>query len=160
METEYDKQQDRRLDDLERQNKTQSEQIEQNLLQIQELRDYIGKCFSKVYEALLPEQWRAPVQRYIIRPIVLLFSIIIAVFGAWDFGVWYLDRLELSFMVKRYLRVAEEIYEKENNADVALLFIQKAMDLDSDNPEGCFLKAYMQGMAATRHLLNLDRPLT
>jgi tetratricopeptide (TPR) repeat protein len=63
-------------------------------------------------------------------------------------------------MVKRYLRVAEEIYEKENNADVALLFIQKAMDLDSDNPEGCFLKAYMQGMAATRHLLNLDRPLT
>jgi len=70
----------------------------------------------------------------------------------------YLEKQKLHKMADQYAYVATELYEKENNPEVALPFIEKAISIYKDSPEYLFQRAYMQGMAATRELLNLKRP--
>ena len=49
---------------------------------------------------------------------------------------------------------------KENNPEVALSFIDKAIKLEEDNADYWYTQAYIEGMGVVRNLMNLDRPLT
>lgn len=82
-----------------------------------------------------------------------------AVLGMWDVLNWYGDRLYIGWMAKREFTVGREMYEKENNPEVALSFIDRAIELRPNESEYRYWRAYMQGMSAVRTLLNLDRPM-
>lgn len=78
--------------------------------------------------------------------------------GIWEISLYLHERWEIREMAAEYAQIAENIYYEENNPEVALTFLDKAVDLRGNNANYRFLKAYIEGMAAVRLLLNLDRP--
>lgn len=75
-----------------------------------------------------------------------------------EMGSWYYEKLQIAKMADRYAAVSRELYEKENNPEVALEFLSRAIELDDGNFEHRFQEAYIKGAGAVRLLLNLDRP--
>ncbi len=75
-----------------------------------------------------------------------------------EMGAWYYEKLQIAKMADRYAAVSRELYEKENNPEVALELLSRAIDLDDGNFEYRFQEAYIKGAGAVRLLLNLDRP--
>lgn len=98
--------------------------------------------------------------KYVVTPLVKTIALIAFIGGLWDVIAWVMARYEIKVMADRYARVAEDVYYGENNPDVAAAFLDKAIDLRDGDADYRFLRAYMQGMAVTRRLLNLDRPLS
>jgi len=98
--------------------------------------------------------------KYVVSPLVKTIALIAFIGGLWDAIAWVMARYEIKVMADRYARVAEDVYYNENNPDVAAAFLDKAIDLRDGDADYRFLRAYMQGMAVTRRLLNLDRPLS
>lgn len=76
-----------------------------------------------------------------------------------EMGSWYYEKLQIAQMADRYAAVSRELYEKENNPEVALELLSRAIELDDGNFEYRFQEAYIKGAGAVRLLLNLDRPL-
>ena len=70
---------------------------------------------------------------------------------------WYIDVLQRREMARKYSVVATEMYENENNPDVAQQMLENALALD-DSFETRYRIAYIKGMKAVQLLLNLDRP--
>jgi tetratricopeptide (TPR) repeat protein len=81
-------------------------------------------------------------------------------FGAWEFLGWVYERYEIDKISDRYAKVADEIYYKENNPDVALIFINKAIEFNDSNSNHQLQKAYIEGLSTVKKLMNLDRPYT
>ena len=75
-----------------------------------------------------------------------------------EMGAWYYEQLQIAKMAERYFSVSRELYEKENNPDVALEMLSRAIELDDGSFEYRFQEAYIKGAGAVRVLLNLDRP--
>lgn len=98
--------------------------------------------------------------KYVVSPLIKTIALVAFVGGLWDLIAWLAARYEIKMMADRYARVAEDVYYNENNPDVAAAFLDKAIDLCDGDAGYRFLRAYMQGMAVTRRLLNLDRPLS
>ena len=98
--------------------------------------------------------------KYVVTPLVKAIALVAFIGGLWDVIAWVMARYEIKVMADRYARVAEDVYYAENNPDVAAAFLDKAIDLRDGDADYRFLRAYMQGMAVTRRLLNLDRPLS
>ena len=95
---------------------------------------------------------------------VKLFCIVLAAMvsamGLWDLALWSWNKRHMEKISRHYADVAHEMYYKENNIDSALWFINKAVELNGDDPEYRIQKAYISNMEAIRKLLNLDRPMT
>ena len=77
-----------------------------------------------------------------------------------EMGAWYYEKVQIAKMADRYALVAMEMYERENNPEVAMELIQKAIELDDSNFEYRFSSAYINGIKNIRLLLNLDRPFS
>lgn len=90
---------------------------------------------------------------------LLVTAVLGALIPLWEVVLYFSQRWEARSFASHYAGIADEIYHRENNPTVALSLIERAIALDSANPRLQAAKAYMDGMAAVRELLNLDRPL-
>ena len=145
MVTEHDKKQDVRIT-------ANEEAIRRQTEYLREIRNHF-----------VPEAEEARLKRFVravVVPIVKMIAVVAFIGGMWDVVVWLENKYVIRTMSHRYADVARGIYYGENNPEVAGQFLDKAIELNDGNPEYRFLRAYMQGMAATRKLLNLDRPFT
>jgi len=107
-------------------------------------------------ETVQEKRWK----KYIAVLAAKICLVITGILAVWDVGTWYVNHLQVKRMASRYATVASEIYYQENNPQVALSFIDRAIELDDKNAEFRYMQAYINGMAAVRQLLNLDRPYT
>lgn len=96
--------------------------------------------------------------KYVVTPLVKVIALVAFIGGLWDVIAWVIARYEVKVMADRYVEVAKDLYYKENNPEVAMPFLDKAIELRDGDAEYRFQRAYIEGMAATRLLLNLDRP--
>jgi tetratricopeptide (TPR) repeat protein len=87
-------------------------------------------------------------------------AVVMALLGAAEFLDHLYEYYEVRHLAARYGDVAEQIYYDENNPEVALTLIDKAIQLDPNSGRQRMLQAYIQGMAAVRELINLQRPYT
>lgn len=145
MKSEYDELQDKRIS-------INAENIRLQTEYLRELRDH----FMPLEEELRFKRLR----KFIVFPVLKLVGAFVFICGLWDFMGWYIDRMEISRMARRSASIAQKLYYQENNPEVATEFLDKAIELEDDNPDFRFLRAYMQGMSATRTLSNLKRPYT
>ncbi len=90
---------------------------------------------------------------------LLVATVLGALIPLWEVVLYVTQRWEARALAGQYAGVADEIYHRENNPTVAQSLIERAIALDPGNPRLQTSKAYMDGMAAVRELLNLDRPL-
>lgn len=145
--------QDERDVEQDRQIAANSAAIELMTKYLQDLRDHFEPILGMVDK--VPRKWKR-----LVRVSKIFVTIGVAGMAAAKFGVWYLQKQKLHRMADRYAQVAKTLYYSENNPDVALPFVDKALSIESESPEYIFLRAYMQGMSATRNLLNLGRPFS
>lgn len=137
----------------------QDRKIAQNAKSIRELVSYL----REIRDHFLPQQEEKRfklLRKAVVGPVLKIFACFVFICGIWDFMGWYIDRIEMKLMASRYAEIAEEMYYNENNPEVALSFLDKAIELQDGDPDYRFLNAYINGMAATRKLQNLDRPLS
>jgi len=80
-----------------------------------------------------------------------------AILGGVEAVGFMVELYETRAMAAEYATVAEEVYHVENNPEVAMNFMDMAIELD-DSPEYRTNKAYYQSMQVVRELVNLDRP--
>ena len=120
---------------------------------LREIRDHFEPISAFVEK--VPPKWKASMR--LLRAIIGFGAVAAVLLKG---GVWYYQKQVIHEMAERYIRVASDLYYGENNADVAMPFVDKALALEDGNPDYIFFKAYMKGMAATAKLLNLDRPFT
>ncbi len=93
----------------------------------------------------------------------LLSGATVVIGTAWsliEFGAWYWGQIQIEKMAERYAEVAYEMFDRENNPDVALNMLDKALELEPDSFEYRYRHAYITGGKSARTLLNLDRPFT
>ena len=144
MATNYDKEQDRRI-------AANTEAIARLVRYIREIRDHFEPIYGLAEK--VPEKWTAFVIKLrTFAKLSVLFVILVKV------GGWYMNKRHLHSMADRYAEVARQLYYSENNPEVALPFVDKAIDIEKESPEYIFFRAYIKGMSATRDLLNLGRP--
>ncbi len=149
MVTEHDKTQDDRI-------AANAEAIRSNAEAIRKQTEYL----HEIRNHFIPEE-EARLKRfakYVIAPFLKLIAVVAFLGGVWDVFVWLIARRDVGVMADRYVAVAKDVYHNENNPEVAIQFLDKAIELRGDDAEYRFLRAYIDGMAATRLLLNLDRP--
>lgn len=96
--------------------------------------------------------------KYVVTPLIKAIALVAFIGGLWDVIAWVMARYEVKVMADRYVSVAKDVYYNENNPEVAIPFLDKAIELRDGDAEYRFQRAYIEGMAATRLLLNLDRP--
>ena len=145
MSTQYDKEQDKRI-------AANSEAIERLAEYMHQIRNFHMPWAESPFQTKLRKRLVKPILK-ITAGVTIGMSLFKGV------GV-YLEKQKLHTMAERYAQVATRLYNDENNAEVALPFLEKAISIDSEQPEYLFTRAYMQGMAATRTLSNLKRPYT
>lgn len=150
--------------------KSQDEQIKANSEKIasnSERIDQMAKSMETVADVLeeickFHMPWRgtkwAPYRAKFYKPLLKVLAFITLWTGAIKTGQWYWNYCKLDRMAKRYVTVANRMYYEEGNPDIALEFLDKAIKLQDDNADYKFLRAYIDGLSATRMLLNLGRP--
>lgn len=129
MATKYDKRQDAR--------------IKENSDDIRLVREYL----KELHDHFLPEAEERRfkrVRKYVLGLIAKIVAAVLFVLGLWDVLGWYIDRLEIKGMARRYAEVAEKVYYSENNPEVAGDFLDKAIELEGDDPEKRF-RAHSHG---------------
>ncbi len=144
MVSEYDKAQDRRI-------AANAKAISNLVKYMREIRDHFEPIYGLAEK--VPEKWTATVIK--LRMVAKLGVVFVLVA---KLGGWYLNKQKLHKMADRYAEVARRLYYSENNPDVALPFVDQALEIEKESPEYIFFRAYIKGMAATRDLLNLGRP--
>ena len=145
MPTQHDKEQDRR--------------IEANSEAIERLTEYMHQI-RNFHMPWAESPLKTKLRKKIVLPILKISAAVTVGMSLYKGLGVYLERRKLHTMADRYAQVATRLYSEENNAEVALPFLEKAISIDSECPEYLFTRAYMQGMAATRTLSNLKRPYT
>ncbi len=118
---------------------------------MRELRDHF-EPFVGLAEKV-PAKWAKLIKRA--KVFAKLGVVAVVLFKA---GGWYLKKRHLHKMADRYAEVARRLYYSENNPEVAQPFVDKAIEIETENPDYIFFRSYIKGMAATRKLLNLGRP--
>ena len=144
MISEHDKVQDRRI-------AANAKAIESLVKYMREVRDHFEPIYGLAEK--VPEKWTKTVLKLRTLAKLGVVFVILAKIGG-----WYFNKQTLHKMADRYAEVARRLYYTENNPDVALPFVDKALEIEKESPEYIFFKAYINGMAATRDLLNLGRP--
>lgn len=144
MISEHDKVQDRRI-------AANAKAIESLVKYMREVRDHFEPIYGLAEK--VPEKWtKTVIKLRTLAKLGVVFVILAKI------GGWYFNKQTLHKMADRYAEVARRLYYTENNPDVALPFVDKALEIEKESPEYIFFKAYINGMAATRDLLNLGRP--
>ena len=87
----------------------------------------------------------------------LLVSLIL---GGGELLVFLYEKYNTREMADKYSEVAKEIYYTENNAEVSLKFLEKALEMRENYSKYRYLKGYIESMNAVRNIINLDRPYT
>ena len=149
MQTEHDEKQDARIAANAEAIKANADAIRRQTEYLHEIRNYF-----------IPEE-EARFKRfakYVVTPLVKIIALVAFIGGLWDVIAWVMARHEVKVMADRYVEVAKDLYYQEGNPDVAMQFLDKAISLRDGDAEYRFQRAYIKGMAATRLLLNLDRP--
>ena len=144
MISEHDKTQDRRI-------AANAHAISNLIKYMREIRDHFEPIYGIAEK--VPEKWTKLVLK--LRMVVKLGIVFVILAKV---GGWYFNKQTLHKMADRYAEVARRLYYTENNPDVALPFVDKALEIEKERPEYIFFRAYIKGMAATRDLLNLGRP--
>ena len=144
MASEHDLEQDKKI-------AANTEAIGLMVRYMRELRDHFEPFIG--FAEKVPEKWAKLIKRA--KVFAKLGVVAVILFKA---GGWYLKKRHLHKMADRYAEVARQIYYSENNPDVALPFVDKAVEIENENPDYIFFRAYIKGMAATDKLLNLTRP--
>ena len=144
MISEHDKAQDRRI-------AANADAIASLVKYMREVRDHFEPIYGMAEK--VPEKWTKLVLK--LRTILKLGIVFVILSKA---GGWYFNKQKLHKMADRYAEVARRLYYTENNPDVALPFVDKALEIEKESPEYIFFRAYIKGMSATRNLLNLGRP--
>ena len=144
MISEHDKIQDRRI-------AANAKAISNLVKYMREIRDHFEPIYGLAEK--VPEKWTKTVLK--LRTFAKLGIVVVLIAKV---GGWYFNKQTLHKMADRYAEVARRLYYTENNPDVALPFVDKALEIEKESPEYIFFKAYVKGMAATRDLLNLGRP--
>ena len=145
--------------DLDRRISANAEGISANAEAIKLQTEYL----KEIRNHFVPEAEEARfkrLQRVVVTPLLKGIALVAFIGGMWDVIAWVLARHQISSMAERYALVAEDVYYKENNPEVAGHFLDKAIELQDGNADYRYQRAYMQGMATTRKFLNLDRPFT
>ena len=145
MPTKHDLEQDKRI-------AANAEAIQNLTEYMRQIRDFHMPWASSPFQTKL--------RKKIIKPILQVSAGVTIGMSVFKGVGAYLENQKLHTMADRYAQVAAQLYYEENNAEVALPFLEKAISIDKDQPEYLFTRAYMQGMAATRTLANLQRPYT
>ena len=133
MATSYDQEQDRRI-------AANTAAIKSLLKYIREIRNHFEPIYGLAEK--VPEKWAAFVVK--LRTLTKLCILAVIIFKA---AGWYLKKRHLGIMSERYAEVARQLYYTENNPEVALPFIDKAVDIEKENPEHIYLRAYIKGMS-------------
>ena len=123
--------------------------------QLKSLEDVL-LSWQKKREALA-RQSEKRLQRFLVQLVIGITSSIGLIWTGVEMGSWYIDLLQRREMARKYSAVADEMYQNENNPDVALQMLEYSLALD-DSFETRYQIAYINGMKAVQLLLNLDRP--
>lgn len=137
----------------------QTEQLELQTEQLQQQSDFLHAIkghFLPETETAREKRWR----KFLLSLTMKLVAAITALLAIQQLSAWMVDQWQIKRMAERYAEVAKAIYYDENNPDVALTFLNHAIELQENNAEYRFMRGYIDGMAVVRNLLNLDRPLT
>ena len=122
--------------------------------------EHVASILEEICKFHMP--WRgtkwAPYRARFYKPLLKILAFITLWTGAIKTGQWYWNYCKIDKMAKRYVAVANRMYYEEGNPDIALEFLDKAIKLQDGNADYKFLRAYIDGLSATRMLLNLGRP--
>ena len=116
----------------------------------------LAKHFSPEEVEKEEKRWK----QYITRMAAVLMISGSGILGSWELITYLKQQYEIRNLAWQYAEVAKEIYYEENNPDVAMDFIGKALKLQENDADYWYLQAYIEGMAVVRKLMNLDRPLS
>jgi len=99
--------------------------------------------------------WR----KWLVQLTVRALAVVMGISAFWGFMGWYIDRIEIVRMSQTYCNTAVQVYEEEENSTVALELLDKAVELNGNDSDIRFQRAFIGGMAVVHDLLNLDRPV-
>lgn len=108
----------------------------------------------------LKSEWKTKFRTKFYGPALKILAMVTLWTGAIKTVQWYYNYCKIEKMGREYVRVANRMYYEEANPEIALEFLDKAVKLCDGKAEYKFMKAYIEGLAATRLLLNLGRPYT
>ena len=131
MPTKHDKEQDKRI-------AANSEAIERLTEYMHQIRNFHMPWAESPFQTKLRKKF--------IRPILKISAGVTIGMSVFKGAGVYLERQKLHTMADRYAEVATRLYNDENNPEVALPFLEKAISIDSEQPEYLFTRAYMQGI--------------
>jgi len=117
------------------------------------LANYKSSISAEQKEAIKEARWR----RFFTKLVGYAMLGLSAILAAWEFTNFVYQRYEDQHEANMYYKVAQSVFLEENNPEVALTFLNKALELDSDS-EYRFFKTYIEGLSVVKILLNLDRP--
>ncbi len=115
----------------------------------------LAKHFSPEEQEKEEKRWRSFMMR-LAAITTISFS---GILGSWELVSYLKAQYDIRQLAEQYAEAATEIYYEENNPDVAMDFIGKALKLQENVADYWYLQAYIEGMAVVRKLMNLDRPL-
>ena len=145
---------ERQIADLGMQNERQERQLEHLTRQTEHLQA-IRAHFYPEAELNREKRWR----RFVTVTVLKSVAALVVLGGMWGFLGWFIDHLAVQRMASRYTAVAKQIFREQNNAEVALGLLDKAIEINGNDSEARFQRAYISGLGSVRSLLNLDRPL-
>lgn len=121
------------------------------------------KAIERLAKHFSPEEVEKEERRwktYITRLAAVLMISGSGILGSWELITYLKNQYDIRNLAWQYAEVAKEVYYEENNPEVALDFIGKALKLQEDDANYWYLQAYIEGMGVVRTLMNLDRPLS
>ncbi len=134
------------------------ERIEEQIEQTQEKQEESREAWTTWLTRFVMDReagWRL----WLVQLTVRVVAVVMGISAFWSFMGWYIDRVEIVRMAQTYCDTAVQVYEEEENATVALELLDKAVELNGNDSEIRFQRAFIGGMATVRDLLNLDRPI-
>ena len=123
MPTKHDKEQDKRI-------AANSEAIERLTEYMHQIRNFHMPWAESPFQTKLRKKF--------IRPILKISAGVTIGMSVFKGAGVYLERQKLHTMADRYAEVATRLYNDENNPEVALPFLEKAISIDSEQPEYLF----------------------
>lgn len=108
----------------------------------------------------LRSPWKTKFRTKFYGPALKILAIVTVWTGAIKTVQWYYNYCKIEEMGREYVHVANRMFYEESNPEIALEFVEKAVNLCEGKAEYKFLRAYIEGLAAMRLLLNLGRPYT
>ncbi len=134
------------------------ERIEEQIEETQEKQEASREAWTTWLTHFMLDReagWR----KWMVQLTVRVLALVMGISAFWGFMGWYIDRIEIVRMSQTYCDTAVQVYEEEENSTVALELLDKAVELNGNDSDIRFQRAFIGGMAVVHDLLNLDRPV-